>query len=167
MAGGLNSLVYCVRCVSPVSVVGHAFRRGVCGVRPPPCRSLRREPALAFTRAAQACSPLGAHRGDALCSSSPRRPVTPSEGDRKSRRRVSVRLWLRVTSAPPLFLCPLSVSRPFFPFLTAKWASLTWFWAPWGRMRSRVGGEGARSEGRSSLQIVCNQATLWLEQVHG
>lgn len=71
------------------------------------------------------CRSRGAARArpasGALCPPRPRATLTPSEGDRKRRRRVA--------------LCPvpepspraLSVSRPWFPSLIAKWVSLTCF----------------------------------------
>lgn len=126
-------------------------------MRPPPCRSLRREPALPLTRAAQACSPLGAHRGDALCPSSPRRPVTPSEGDRKSRRRVSVRLWLRVTSGPsPLPVSPLRIPS-LFPFSDCKVGLFNLFLGPVGKNEKQSRRRGSK-ERRKVLPADCLQS---------
>ncbi|KAJ8792771.1 hypothetical protein J1605_019591 [Eschrichtius robustus] len=103
----------------------------VCGRRPVGASAGSR-PCLS-RGAAQAWSPLGAHRGDALCPSSPRRPVTPSEGDRKSRRRVSVRLWLRVTFAPsPLSVSPLRIPS-LFPFSDCKVGLFNLFLGPVGK----------------------------------
>ena len=107
--------------------------------------------------AAQAWSPLGAHRGDALCPSSPRRPVTPSEGDRKSRRRVSVRLWLRVTSAPsPLPVSPLRIPS-LFPFSDCKVGLFNLFLGPVGKDEKQSRRRGSK-ERRKVLPADCLQS---------
>lgn len=111
-----------------VRVARPALRRVVCGLQPLPARSLRWEPALPCTRRSsgpachrRALSSQAASAADAIGRRPEAPPLTPSEGDRKRRRRVAL------CPVPEPRLRRLCASRPWFPFLTAKWASLTCF----------------------------------------
>ncbi|KAB0403437.1 hypothetical protein E2I00_001886, partial [Balaenoptera physalus] len=87
----------------------------------------------------------------------PRRLVTPSEGDRKSRRRVSVRLWFRVTSAPsPLPVSPLRIPS-LFPFSDCKVGLFNLFLGPVGKDEKQSRRRGSK-ERRKVLPADCLQS---------